>query len=201
MDMKTQSVSNTRTQKTVARILGAARDCFSHLGIEKTTIVDIAEAAQFSRPVIYKYFTDKDDIVDRVCLEEMQALQLQLNARVPRDVPFVDQLAEAILQAVLLARGNIYIQRFMDDRQAWVRSQSEGGAVHIWVRDRWRSFLLRGQREGIVADDLDIEQCVTWIALVQSLLLLRYSNEYPDETDMRRFVRRFVVTPMLIPAG
>lgn len=201
MDMKTHAASNTRTQKTVARILDAARDRFSHLGIEKTTIVDIAEAAQFSRPVIYKYFTDKDDIVDKVCLEEMQALQLQLNARVPRDVPFIDQLAEAILQAVLLARGNIYIQRFMDDREAWVRSQSEGGTVHIWVRERWRSFLLRGQREGIVADDLDIEQCVTWIALVQSLLLLRYANENPDEDDMRRFVRRFVVTPMLIPAG
>ena len=89
MDMKTHAASNTRTQKTVARILDAARDRFSHLGIEKTTIVDIAEAAQVSRPVIYKYFTDKDHIVDKVWLEEMQALQLQLNARVPRDVPFL----------------------------------------------------------------------------------------------------------------
>ncbi|MEW6574756.1 MAG: TetR/AcrR family transcriptional regulator [Pseudomonadota bacterium] len=201
MDMKTQPVTNARTQKAIARILAAARDSFSKHGIERTTIVDIAEAAEYSRPVIYKYFTDKDDIVDQVCLEEMQALQVELSARVPRDVSFTDQLAEAILQAVLLARGNIYIQRFMDDRQAWVRSQSEGGKVHIWVRERWRSFLLRGQRDGIVADDLDIEQCVTWIALVQSLLLLRYSNEEPDENDMRRFVRRFVVTPMLIPAG
>lgn len=200
MDMKTQPATNTRTQKTIARILDAARDRFSHLGIEKTTIVDIAEAAQFSRPVIYKYFTDKDDIVDRVCLEEMQALQSQLNARVPRDAPFIEQLAEAILQAVLLARGNIYIQRFMDDRKSWVRSQSEGGTVHIWVRERWRSFLLRGQRDGIVAVDLDIEQCVTWIAMVQSLLLLRYASENPDEADMRQFVRRFVVTPMLISA-
>lgn len=201
MDMKTQPARSARTQKTMARIIDAARDRFSHLGIEKTTIVDIADTAEFSRPVVYKYFTDKDDIVDRVCLQEMQALQLQLNARVPRTLPFIDQLAEAILQAVLLARGNIYIQRFMDDHEAWVRSQGEGGQVHSWVHERWRSFLLRGQREGIVADDLDIEQCVTWIALVQSLLLLRYANEIPDEAEMRRFIRRFVVTPMLIPAG
>ena len=58
-----------REQKTVSRILAGARECFERLGIEKATIVDIAEAASYSRPVIYKHFNDKADIVDSVCLE------------------------------------------------------------------------------------------------------------------------------------
>ena len=193
--------SESREQRTIARILAAARECFSRLGIEKTTIVDIAEAAEYSRPVIYKHFNDKADIVDRVCLEEMQAVQAGLNERIARDLPFAEQLTQAIGEAVVLAHGNIYIKRFMEDNEAWVRSQTEAGTVHRWVRERWERFLARDKAEGILADDLDIEQCVTWISMVQSLLLLRYASEDLDTAAMRAFVRRFVVTPLLKPAA
>lgn len=187
----------TREQKTVARILAGARACFERLGIEKATIVDIAEAADYSRPVIYKHFSDKADIVDAVCLEEMQALQLELDQRIARDLPFAEQLAVAITEAVILARDNIYIQRFMADREAWVRSQTDAGKVHGWVRGRWASFLERGRAGGLLAQDLDIAQCVGWISMVQSLLLLRYASEQIDREAIRAFVRRFVVMPLL----
>ncbi|MDE2436878.1 MAG: TetR/AcrR family transcriptional regulator [Sphingomonadales bacterium] len=182
---------------TRQRILRGARDCFQRLGIDKATIVDIAEAAAYSRPIIYKHFSDKADIVDQVCLEEMQALQLELNKRIARDGSYADQLTDAIFQGVALARGNIYIQRFMDDREAWARSQSEAGIVHRWVRERWAAFLARGQQQGILAADIDIGECVTWISMVQSLLLLRYAAEPVDDREMRRFVERFVVRPLL----
>jgi AcrR family transcriptional regulator len=179
------------------RILAGARGCFAELGIEKATIVDIAEAAGYSRPVIYKHFADKADIVDSVCLEEMKSLQIELNRKVDRGLPFDCQLVEAILQGVLLAHGNPYIQRFMQDRDTWVRSQSAGGKVHVWVRNRWTNFLQRGRAIGTLADDLDVEQTVTWISMVQSLLLLRYASEDMDDTAMRDFIRRFVVKPLL----
>lgn len=183
--------------KAPERILQGARACFARLGIDKATITDIAEAADYTRPVIYKHFADKADIVDTVCLEEMQALQDQLNLRVDRQLPYADQLAEAILQGVLLAHDNPYIQRFMQDRETWVRSQSEGGKVHVWVRNRWASFLKRGLANGDLAQDLDVEQTVTWISMVQSLLLLRHASEDMDEAGMRTFVRRFVVRSLL----
>lgn len=183
--------------KAPLKILAGARDCFAKLGIDKATITDIAEAAGYTRPVIYKYFNDKADIVDSVCLEEMQALQAQLTARVDRALPFADQLGEAILQGVVLAHDNPYIQRFMQDRETWVRSQSEGGKVHIWVRDRWSHFLRRGLADGHLAIDLDVEQTVTWISMVQSLLLLRHESDDMDEAAMRQFIRRFVVRPLL----
>lgn len=179
------------------RILAGARVCFERLGIDKATIVDIAEAAGYSRPVIYKHFSDKADIVDSVCLEEMQALQLELNQRIARELPFADQLADAIFEAVVIAQGNIYIQRFMEDREAWVRSQSQAGTVHVWVRDRWTSFLTRGRQAGILAADIDIDECVTWISMVQSILLLRFANEAIDREATRHFVERFVVRPLL----
>ena len=185
-------------QKAPQRILAGARECFSKLGIDKATITDIAEAAGYTRPVIYKHFNDKADIVDSVCLEEMQTLQERLNTRVDRTLPYADQLCEAIVQGVLLAHDNPYIQRFMQDRETWVRSQSESGKVHVWVHNRWASFLRRGLKDGHLATDLDVEQTVTWISMVQSLLLLRHESEDMNADAMRAFVRRFVVRPLLI---
>lgn len=186
-----------RDSPTARRILAGARQCFETIGIAKTTIVDIAEAANYSRPVIYKYFSDKNDIVDQVCLEEMQAIQVDLRAALNRNQSFPDQMAQAILTAVLLARRNSYIRRFTQDHATWVRSQTSVGIVHQWVADRWSAFLMRGQSQGVLADDLDVEETVTWIALTQSLLLIRFDNEDMNEKEMLRFVRRFVVTPLL----
>jgi len=48
------------------RILEAASRCFSEKGFQSTTIGDIAGAAGVSRPVVYKYFGDKDGLIDSV---------------------------------------------------------------------------------------------------------------------------------------
>jgi len=186
-----------RSRRSRERILAAARACFERLGIEAATIVDIAEAANYSRPIVYKHFSDKADIVDSVCLEEMQTLRAELRKRVKPDLSYDAQLTESILQAVILANDNPYIRRFMEDRESWLRSQTIGRKVRDWVRASWEAFIRRGQAAGAFARDLDLEETVTWIAMNQSQLLLRYQDEGFDEASMRRFIRRFVVTPLL----
>lgn len=188
---------NDRERASVRRILASAVKCFETIGLAKTSIADIARTAGYSRPLVYKYFPGKSDIVDQVCIEEMQAIQVDLRAGLDRSQSFADKMAQAILMAVLLARRNPYIRRFTQDLSTWVRSQTSAGIVHQWVTDRWRAFLMRGQSQGVLAEDLDVEETVTWIALTQSLLLIRFDNEDIDERELLRLVRRFVVTPLL----
>lgn len=49
--------------KRHATILDAALTAFSTYGAAKTTMADIAEAAGVSRPALYQYFDDKEDIL------------------------------------------------------------------------------------------------------------------------------------------
>lgn len=49
-------------------ILEAACSCFAKHGLLKTTIVDIAKAANVSRSTIYEYFSDKGAILE-ACAE------------------------------------------------------------------------------------------------------------------------------------
>lgn len=52
---------NTNSE-TKTRILTAATDLFSHYGYPKTSLDDIARAAQIAKATIYYYFPSKEDI-------------------------------------------------------------------------------------------------------------------------------------------
>jgi AcrR family transcriptional regulator len=45
-----------------SRVCKAALECLKRLGLEKTTMTDIAKEAGISRPTLYKYFRNKDEV-------------------------------------------------------------------------------------------------------------------------------------------
>lgn len=54
-----------------AMILDAALSVFSTYGVAKTTMADIAGAAEISRPALYQYFDDKEHILVEVLVRFM----------------------------------------------------------------------------------------------------------------------------------
>ncbi len=50
------------TPEKASRILEAARSCFSQYGFRRTTMDDIARAADVSRPALYQHFRNKEAI-------------------------------------------------------------------------------------------------------------------------------------------
>ena len=45
------------------RICAAAFNCFNRLGVQKTSMSDIAREAGITRPTLYKYFSNKNDLL------------------------------------------------------------------------------------------------------------------------------------------
>ena len=48
------------------QILRAARSCFLRFGTEKTSMSDVASAADLSRGTVYRYFKDRADLIEGV---------------------------------------------------------------------------------------------------------------------------------------
>src|SRR5437868_15490331 len=59
---------DTTATDTREIIIAAAMACFGRHGLTKTTVVDIARAADVSRSTVYEYFQDKSAIVE-ACAE------------------------------------------------------------------------------------------------------------------------------------
>lgn len=191
------AVGDVTSDPIARRVLAAARECFETYGISKTTIVDIAKAAGLSRPLVYRHFGDKQEIVDWVCIGEMEKVRTRIRARLEGVTDVPARMTEAMLGSIVVASRNIYIRRFLEDHPAWARSQRRQSLIHDWTMQRWGSFITDAQSSGVLAKDLVLEETVEWMAMAQSMLLLRFDNAEIDEDEMRRFIRRFVVAPLL----
>src|SRR4051794_11196195 len=51
-------------EPTKLKILEAAHKCFMQLGVAKTTLHDVARVAEVSRGTVYRYFNDREDLID-----------------------------------------------------------------------------------------------------------------------------------------
>ena len=66
-------------------IISAAFACFRNHGLRKTTIVDIARAADLSRSTFYEYFRDKGTIVEACAEVASQSFYRKLAKAIDRD--------------------------------------------------------------------------------------------------------------------
>ncbi len=61
-----------------ARIKDIAREMFVREGYEAVTLDKIATALEYTRPAIYRYFKDKNDLLAAIVLEDMEDLHAKL---------------------------------------------------------------------------------------------------------------------------
>lgn len=60
------------------RILAAAEACFGNLGFQKTSVTEIAIAAQVSKPLVYRYFESKEHLYEAVVRRVVNAWNEEL---------------------------------------------------------------------------------------------------------------------------
>src|SRR6202048_4314792 len=79
---RSQPTAATSADDARERILAAAERCIERHGIRKTTMDDIAREVGLSRPSVYRYFADRDDLLIELIARHARALLDR--ARTPR---------------------------------------------------------------------------------------------------------------------
>ena len=199
MKLSDETVSNPQppVNEIAERIVAGARTCFERFGIQRATIGDIATAAGVSRPTVYKHFPSKQTIIDRISIIEIGKIHEELRHRRIPHANFADNLTEALTVSVLVARENSYIDWFIRDAELRTRSQTPSGPLAAANLARWEPLLSAAIASGEIAGDLNIEDMVFWLTLSQSSLVLRMDATPIDEPQLRYYIRRFVVEPLL----
>lgn len=92
MDLKSQSrISKARRERErnvlTNRIKDVAREMFVRDGYGAVTLQKIATALEYTRPFIYRYFKDKDELLRAIVLEDMEDLHTNLLACADIDNP------------------------------------------------------------------------------------------------------------------
>jgi AcrR family transcriptional regulator len=155
-DLETRQLGK-KGLKTKAELMSAARAVFSRLGFVNARVQDITIEANFSLGAFYRYFKDKDDILDDLIalyFEQSYATTFLDSHYDPRQP--TKSLYKSTQQVIDFAAENRDLLKIL-----WETSQTiphiEARWNELWGRlnKRIARFIERAQKDGISYADLD----------------------------------------------
>jgi AcrR family transcriptional regulator len=181
-----------------ARVLQAAEACIMRHGIRKTTMEDIANEAGMSRPTVYRYFADRDDLLIALISTHSRSLLERAHRYISKQRGLANQIAEGLLYLADHGRRDPFTRYLVNlDGTDLSRRMATSRANDQLTAEFWDRFLDEAQASGELAEDLRRPDAHFWLGRI-GLMLMVLLDEDPDGVDRyRAMVRRFV-TPAFV---
>jgi AcrR family transcriptional regulator len=182
---------------TRTRILQAALRCFIHLGMAKTSLQDVAESAEVSRGTVYRYFSDRQTLIDEVmsmgweryfadaadAMGKKRTLATQAGA-------FAASVASILLEHhAVIGKGTtdtVLMKSILADSAETLRR------TVTFLRPYVTSAIDRGEVEPTV----DVDEACEWLGrIIMSVTTSPSSTSFDidDPRSVARFVERYAV--------
>ncbi|HEY7071292.1 MAG TPA: TetR/AcrR family transcriptional regulator [Acidimicrobiales bacterium] len=187
---------------TSSRILDAAFEVFCHLGVQRSTMEDVARRAGVSRITVYRRFATKSVLVDQLIRREVLRYFDQFRRDIEHAETAADRVVLGFVSSLQAFRRNPLIGGLMAaDPNVLVPSTiGDGGRTLATVRSFVAGQLRREQDAGNVAPTVNVDIVAELMVRVCSSFLVIPSHivDLDDEDQLRDVARQFLV-PMLEP--
>lgn len=191
---RTQPVESASTDDARERILAAAERCIDRHGIRKTTMDDIASEVGLSRPSVYRYFADRDDLLIELNIRHARALLDRAHKAMSRQSNFPDQIIEGILYMADQARRDPLTRFVIDpDGTSLGRRMITSGTSGML-----RAEFLDPYLDAAVANDelprgLPRADYYLWLGDLTKMVMRGVDDGEADLKRYRSILRRFAV--------
>ena len=182
---------------TEAQIVDAACACFERFGVRKTTIDDVAREAGVSRATMYRYFRNKEDLLEHISMVEAERVNTELRGQLKKNLGVAETLTECLFLATRIAHRNPHIRAIAEHAATASQSADPHSRAHHANRALWGSLLQSAAERGELASDISIDEITSWLVLSQALLLIKVESVESTDAQLRTFIRRFIVPPIL----
>jgi AcrR family transcriptional regulator len=176
------------------QILEAANECFIQLGIQRTSVQDVARAAHVSRGTVYRYFEDRHALINAAIEFGAQRFYREVAAAMGEKTTLAEQVG---------AMGEVQSRILLDHRTRNRLMSDDAELMRHMVSDadnavrRSTAFLLPYVRDarqrGEVGAGVDVTAASEWLArIIYSLATVHEAQTF----DMSRpeTVRRYIET-------
>lgn len=197
-----EAVERVDDDVSTTRVLDAAYEQFCRMGIQRSTMEDVARRAGVSRITVYRRFTTKDTLVEQVVRREFRRYFDQFLIDIQQAGTAADRVVLGFASALRAIRGNSLIGGLMAaEPDVLVPSMiSDGGGTVATVRRFVAGQLRQEQRAGHVAGEVDVNLVAELMVRVSASFLVTPSQivDLDDDEQVRAVARQFLV-PMLEP--
>ena len=188
------------TQATAADtreiIISAAFTCFRTRGLAKTTMVDIARAAEVSRSTVYEYFKDKETVVEACAEAASQRFYRNMATAIDRHggSTLEGRLVRAAV-FVVQARQVVEPEVYFDSEEVNLMLTKNAATLLRECAEFLAPYVAAARVTGEVRADLDVPPATEWFARMLFSLFTTPSPYFDtrDEEAVAKFVRDYVV--------
>jgi AcrR family transcriptional regulator len=175
------------------RILAAAERCIDRHGIPKTTMDDVACEVGLSRPSVYRYFADRDDLLIELISRHGRALVDRARKSISRQGSLPDQLVESLLYTADHARRDPLTRHSIDtDSTSLGRRLIASGTSEMLRSELWDPYLDAAIANGELPPGLPRSDIHLWLGNVVTMLMRGLEDGDGDLKRYRSILRRFV---------
>ncbi|MEP9393123.1 TetR/AcrR family transcriptional regulator [Gordonia sp. VNQ95] len=182
------------------RLLDAAYDQFRRMGIQRTSLEEVARRAGTSRVTLYRKFTNKDILVEEVMLREFRRYLVQFLADVAPARTAADRLVAGFLSAYRAVTTNPLIIGLLEVEPSVLAGLIGGddGRLLTAVRIFVAAQLREEQQAGNLRGDLDVDLTAEMLARISVSFVVIPSHiiDLSDDDQLVDVARRYLV-PML----
>ena len=194
MNVLTASLKpNKPNNDTQTRIVEAAITCVKRWGVEKVSLNDIAKEAGVTRPTVYSYFSNRDEVIQHALLQSAYTF----GDKALKHIGKFDTAEERTIEAVIYALKNLpkepYLTLIKDTGMSSIinthgLSTPEGQRI---LRALFQVILMDSTK----SDD-DIDEIAEVTARLMLSLLTIESPKKRNDKELRAFLNRRLL-PML----
>jgi AcrR family transcriptional regulator len=184
----------TSTDDARERILAAAERCIDRHGIRKTTMDDVASEVGLSRPSVYRYFADRDDLLIELITRHARALLERARRSISRQGSLADQIVESVLYTAEHARRDPLTRHILDpDGTSLGKRMVASGASERCRAEMWDPVLDAAIANDELPPGLPRSDIHLWLGDVTKLVMRGLEDGEGDVRRYRSILRRFVV--------
>ena len=189
-----QLAAPTSTDDARERILAAAERCIDRHGIRKTTMDDVANEVGLSRPSVYRYFADRDDLLIELITRHARALLARAHKSISGRSSLPDQIVETVLYTAEHARRDPLTRHVLDpDGTSLGKRMIASGTTELIRAEMWDAILDAAVANNELSPGLPRSDIHLWLGNVTVMVMRGLEEGDGDVRRYRSILRRFVV--------
>jgi AcrR family transcriptional regulator len=199
---RTQDAEFASVDDPRERILAAAERCIERHGIRKTTMDDVASEVGLSRPSVYRYFADRDDLLIELITRHGRELVDRARKSISRHSSLPDQIVEGLLYVADQGRRDPMTRYVIDpDGTSLGRRMIASGTADMIRAELWESFLDAAVANNELPRGLPRSDIYLWTGNVSKLVMRGLEDGDGDLKRYRSILRRFVAPAFALPGS
>jgi AcrR family transcriptional regulator len=193
---RSQPTAPADTDDARERILAAAQCCIDRHGIRKTTMDDIASEVGLTRPNVYRYFADRDDLLIELITRHARALLERARKSISRQSSLPDQIVETVLYIADHGRRDPLIRHVIEpDGTSLGRRMIASGTSETIRAEIWDPVLDAAVANNELPPGLTRSEIHLWLGSVTKMVIRGLEDGDGDLKRYRSMLRRFVAPP------